>query len=121
MPSNLDFPAITEPLSGDEIIHAVDDPSGTPSDVRVTVDQVLTRGSFSATIASTAGTTVNFQHNLGTQDVHVTMRRIAVPAGTTYPLGEVLMRWVPLDDNHVTIDFDTYIREANEFRVTVSK
>lgn len=75
-------------------------------------------GWYSETIASTGSGTVNITHNRGTTDILVTVRRIAVPAGG-YPLGVVYVHWVPTSTSVVQIDFDDYVREANEFRVTV--
>lgn len=76
---------------------------------------------FTSVIGSAGAGTLNVVHNYGTTDVDVIVRRIAVPAGTTFPLGIVSIRWVPTDTNTVQLDFDTYARTANEFSVTVER
>lgn len=74
------------------------------------------RGKHAETINSAGAGTVNIVHNLGTQDIEVAVRRIV---HATLPLGKVYLHWVPVDDNTVQVDFDTYARAAGEFRVTV--
>lgn len=61
--------------------------------------------------------TVNVVHGLGRAKVIASVQRIVVV--NAVPIGEVGIRWFPVDANTITIDFDSYARVAGEFEVVV--
>lgn len=80
---------------------------------------VLTNGKKMSAYVPTAGAgTFNFPHQLDTGTPQVMIQRPIAVGGS--PAGVVNVNWKVLDTNTITIDFDTYVRVANEFVVTCS-
>lgn len=76
---------------------------------------------YAANVPGSGTGSVTITHNLNTTDIgSVSVQRIAVPGGTTHPLGHVIVHWKIADSNSISLDFDTYARAASEFHVTVT-
>lgn len=90
---------------------------GRPQVGGVNVALVTDRQKYSETLTSTGSGIVVVTHTFGTTDVIADIQRILVV--NSVPIGSVAVRWWPSSVNAISIDFDTYVRVASEFRVTV--
>ena len=77
----------------------------------IQLDASIAARKFSANVGNGAATSIAVTHNLGTQDVSVTLREVASQAG-------VLVDWVATDINTVTLTF-AVAPASNAFRATV--
>jgi hypothetical protein len=78
----------------------------------ISVDTAIVARKASANIGNGAATSIAFAHNLGTQDITVSVREVASQAG-------ILCDWVATDTNTVTLTF-AVAPASNAFRVTVT-
>jgi hypothetical protein len=92
---------------------AVADPAGglTVGASGIGIDTSVVTRKASANIGNGASTSIAFAHNLGTQDITVSVREVSSQAG-------ILCDWVATDINTVTITFAT-APATNAFRATV--
>ena len=77
----------------------------------IQLDPSIAARKFSANIGNGAATAIAVTHNLGTQDVTVTVREVSSQAG-------VLVDWVATDVNTVTLTF-AVAPASNAFRASV--
>jgi len=75
------------------------------------IDTSIVARKFSANVGNGSSTSISITHNLGTQDIVVSIREIATNSG-------VLTDWVATDTNTVTLTFAT-APASSAFRVTV--
>lgn len=96
------FTAVADPVAGGGI--AV-------TSAGIKVDTSVVARKFSANLGNGALTSIAVTHNLGTQDVEVSVREVASQAG-------ILCDWVATDANTVTFTFAT-APASNTFRATI--
>ena len=78
----------------------------------VAIDTSIVARKFSANVGNGSLTSITLTHNLGTQDVTVSVREVATNSG-------VLVDWVATDTNNVTLTFAT-APASNAYRATIT-
>lgn len=72
--------------------------------------------SFTTTIGNGTATTFTVEHNLGSENVAVTIRQ------TSAPKAFVLVGWSVVDDDNISVNFDSTVIPTNgQYTVTVQK
>lgn len=71
---------------------------------------------YSILVPGVGAGTVDIAHDRNRLEVIVTVQHMTAGVAD----GSVGLRWWPIDVNTVRLDFDTYVRVANEFKVTIA-